>query len=268
MDIIDQTERQIRAPEDKYVVPAVDQASRILLCLAATASPRLTLTEICSQVGVHKSRAFSVLHTLEGFGFVQKNTDGRGYSLGPGLIALSRKVIDNLSAPRLAEPILASLAEQTGSSAFLGLLTHQSLFVVAKHEGLGDIGITIRLGHRYPLTHGAHGKAIVAFMEDSQKETLLKSKDLYFHGAPSQFDRKRLKNELERCREVGYAEDLGEQRRGLNAIAAPVRGPSGSVIGAIFVLGLFAIDAAEQFGQLVAEGGKALSRLMGAAEVE
>ena len=69
---------------ERYVVPAVEQASRVLFGLAGARSPHMSLTEICDQVGIHKSKAFSILHTLQKFGLVQRNTNGKGYSLGPG----------------------------------------------------------------------------------------------------------------------------------------------------------------------------------------
>jgi len=62
---------------ERYVVPAVEQASRVLFGLAGARSPHMSLTEICAQVGIHKSKAFSILHTLQKFGLVQRNTNGK-----------------------------------------------------------------------------------------------------------------------------------------------------------------------------------------------
>jgi DNA-binding IclR family transcriptional regulator len=100
--------------KERYLVPAVEQASRVLFGLAGARSSYMSLTEICAQVGIHKSKAFSILFTLQTFGLVQRNSDGKGYGLGPGLISLSRRVLDNLNAPRLAEPILEKLAKKAG----------------------------------------------------------------------------------------------------------------------------------------------------------
>src|SRR6266567_1537485 len=111
-----------KSTDERYMVPAVEQASRILFCLAGNSSSHMSLLEICSQVGIHKSKAYSILQTLQKFGLVQRNSDRKGYSLGPGLITLSRKVLDDLNAPRLAEPILEELAKKIGGTATLGLI--------------------------------------------------------------------------------------------------------------------------------------------------
>jgi DNA-binding IclR family transcriptional regulator len=250
--------------DERYLVPAVEQASRVLFCLAGAGASHMSLTEICAQVGIHKSKAFSILETLQRFGLVQRNTDGKGYSLGPGLVSLSRKVLDNLSPPRLAQPILEELAGKAGSTAVLGLIVDRNVFVAAKHEGEGNMGVTMRIGNRMPLTYGAHGKAIAAFLPMKEQNRLLQGSNLHFHGDQARLDRTRLKKELTLCRRDGFAEDLGESNRGLNVVAAPVLGPDRVPIGFIEIFVLFSAEAAHRFGPLVAKAGKTLSRQLGA----
>lgn len=258
--------RRERDPKsyDRYVVPAVEQAAHVLFCLADTEASHLSLTEICAKAGVHRSQAFSILHTLKKFGLAQRNIDGKGYSLGPGLITLSRKVLDNFNAPRLAEPILEELAKKSGSTATLGLIVDNQILVAAKYEGGRDVGITVRIGRRFPLTHGAEGKAIAAFLPEKELDELLQNGDLYFYGKQERLDRVRLQEELAECRRLGYALDLAEVNQKLNAVAAPVLGPGKTPIGHINVIGLLSAQEARQLGPLVAEAGKALSRQLGA----
>ena len=253
-----------KASGDRYLVPAVEQASRVLLSLAGARSSHMSLTEICADVAIHKSKAFSILHTLQKFGLIQRNSGGKGYSLGPGLISLSRRVLDNLSAPRLAEPILEKMANKAGGTAILGLIADKDVFVVAKQEGNDDIGYTIRIGNRFPLTYGSHGKAIAAFLPATELDKLLQQKKLYFYGESGAFNRKRLEKELAQVRQDGYALDLGEMRPGLNAAAAPVFGAGARPIGYIVVIGLVSEEAARQLGPTIAQAAKALSRQLGA----
>jgi DNA-binding IclR family transcriptional regulator len=224
----------------------------------------MSLTEIYAQMGIHKSKAFSILYTLQKFGLVQRNGDGKGYSLGPGLVTLSRRVLDNLNAPRLAEPILEKLANKAGGTAILGLIADKGVFVVAKQEGNHDIGYTIRIGNRFPLTYGSHGKAIAAFLPATELDKLLQQKSLYFYGESGTFNRKRLEEELVEVRRDGFALDLGDMRPGLNAVAAPLFGPGARPIGYIVVIGLVSEGAARQLGPTVAQAANALSRQLGA----
>jgi DNA-binding IclR family transcriptional regulator len=249
---------------DKYLVPAVEQALRVLFRIAQAESAHMSLTEICEKIGMHKSTAFCTLHTLQKFGLVQTAGRGKGYTLGPGLIGLSRRFLDTLSAPKLAEPLLADLARSAGATAALGLIADKNVFVAAKHEGGGVLGITMRVGHRLPLTYGCHGKAIAAFLTEEELDRLLLDDDLHFHGDASKFDRDKLNEEMSRCRRDWYAQDLEEMVPGLNVVASPVLGPSERPIGYLAVLGLSSAEAARQCGPLVAQAGKALSRQLGA----
>jgi DNA-binding IclR family transcriptional regulator len=249
---------------ERYIVPAVEQALNVLFYMASAGTSHMSLIEICSKVGIHKSKAFSILQTLNKFGVVQRNTDGKGYSLGPSLITLSRKVLDNFNAPRLAEPILEKLAHRAGATSTLGLIVDNNVFIATKCESERDIGVTIPIGHRFPLSYGSHGKAIAAFLPQKELDHLLQNKHLYFHGSPEKFDQARLQKELTQCRRDGFAMDLGEVKPGLNTVAAPVLGPGGAPIGYIAVIGLFSVEAAREFGSLVAEAGQTLSQQLGA----
>lgn len=250
--------------DNKYIVPAVEQAIRVLLCLASAKSSHMGLTEICEQVGIHKSKAFGILHTLQRFSLVQSRGRKKGYSLGTGLIALSRKVLDGINVIAFADPILRDLSDKVGGTAALGIIDGDTVVVVSRYESDKNIGVSIRVGNHVPISYGAHGKAIAAFMPEADLNALLMKEKLYFHGKPRNFDKERLMKELEECRESGYAVDIGEVTQGLNAASAPVIDISGKPIGYLLVLGLFTPEATREYGPMVAEAGRDLSKQLGA----
>ena len=102
----------IDKPKSTYsgIVPAVEEASRILITLARNNPGKMTLTQIRREVGIHNSKAFSILNTLQRFGFVQKDPVTKTYSLGMGLIYLSQKVLDTLDLREAAAPFLSRLS--------------------------------------------------------------------------------------------------------------------------------------------------------------
>lgn len=245
-------------------VPAVEQAARLLLALVRKAPTRPNLTDLCRTVGIHKSKGYAILNTLQSFGFVQRETDGKRYALGPGLIRLGRASLENLNFKELADPLLAGLARGTGNPAFFGLLADQHVFIVAKNEAEIPLGLTVRIGQRYPLSHGAHGKAIAAFLPEAERERLLEQDKLFFHGDPSRLDRRRLAKELECCRRLGFAEDPGDMHPQIQALAAPVMGSDGNLSGVVFITGLIPGNRMRTYGRQVAESARQLSRLLGA----
>lgn len=245
-------------------VPAVDDASRILISLAQNQSFRMSLTDICKKTGINKSKGYSILSTLQKYGFVDKNIKDKTYSLGPGLISLSRKVLDNMDYREAVAPFLERLARETQSTALFVVIKDGNAFVVAKHEGDKNIGVTIRIGHRFSTTAGAHGKAIVAFMPHDEQADILKRERLFFHGDASRLDRERLSIELTECREKGFAYDMGELNPGINAVASPVFNAHGQVTGSLLIIGTFRETQIEAFGAMVSENAKQLSRSLGA----
>jgi DNA-binding IclR family transcriptional regulator len=249
----------------KPSVPAVEQASRVLLCLGESPNFKMKLTEICKQVGIHKSKGHSILNTLKQFGFVEKDPQAKTYSLGPALIFLSRHVLDNLYYPDIVAPFLDDLAKETNGTALFGLIYAEHLLVVGKREGNQNIGFSIRLGHRFHITLGAHGKAMVAFMPEADREKILTKKRVYFHGLDiSRLNMKRLRDELTKCRQLGYAQDVGEITTGVNFVSAPVFGVQEKIVGCIILIGTFPEGLIEKYGPKTADVARRISYKLGA----
>lgn len=252
--------------QSKYnsIVPAVDQASRVLICLGKSPQHKMSLTEICNRLGIHKSKGYSILNTLMKYGFIEKDPMSKAYSLGLGLLFLARNVLDNLNLRDISKPFLESLALATHNSALFCLISSEQVFTVAKHESDRNIGVTIRLGHRFHITSGAHGKAIVAHMPENERENLLKKEHLYFYGDNRPIDPKQLSDELAECRKKGYAVDIGMLSPGMNALSSPVFGPDQRLIGCIVLIGTFGEQNVHRYGALVAKTAIQMSAKIGA----
>lgn len=251
----------------KPLVPAVEQASRVLVCLGRSGKFKMTLTEICREVGIYKSKGYSILNTLMGFGFVEKDPQTKTYSLGPGLLFLSRYLLDHLDIRERVSPFLEKLAVDTRSTALLGLTSADQVFVVAKHEGNQNYGVTIRLGHRFHITAGAHGKAITAFLPEQERQRILARKKLFFYRDPELMDMKKLKAELDETRIQGFSKDIGGLQAGINAVSAPIFGPRQRLIGCIILMGTFSEDLIETNGRLLTGTARQVSSALGAGEV-
>ena len=221
------------------MVPAVEQASKVLLCLGESPHFKMTLTDICRRVGIFKSKGFSILNTLSQFGLVEKDLQTKTYFLGPNLIFLSRNVLNNMSYPEIVIPFLEPLSRATNGTAAFGLIRGPDVFIVAKREGNQTLGINLALGQKFPITLGAHGKAIAAFMDKEEGKKLFANEKLYFYGDPSRMNMNRLRVEIKRCGDLGYAQDLGEVTAGINMISAPVFGLRERVVGCIILIGTF-----------------------------
>ena len=245
-------------------VPAVEQASRILFCLAENPQHKMALTDICKKVEIYKSKGHSILNTLKQFGLVEKDPQTKTYFLGPGLIFLSRHVLDNLYYPDIVAPFLQNLAQETNGTAVFGLIHGDHVFVVGKNEGNLNIGFTLRLGHRFHITLGAHGKAIVAFMEEKERKKLFTRRKLYFYGDGAALDMKRLREDFAKCKRLGFAQDRGKVTPGVNVISAPLFAHHGKMIGCLILIGTFSENLIDTYGPKVAGIARQISYRLGA----
>jgi len=224
----------------------------------------MILSEICKQLGIYKSRGYSILHTLRQFGFIEKDPETKAYSLGSGLFLLSNSVLTNMGLRELASPLLKKLSWQTNNTAIFGAISGKHVFIVAKEEGGQEIGVNIKIGQSFPLTWGAHGKAITAFLPERERKAILANQKMYYHGHPSKFDKSRFEKEMARCRKTGFALDMGEVISGIRAVASAVLDSGGKPVGSILVVGTFPEEMAEDYGIKVAEAGRELSKAIGA----
>jgi DNA-binding IclR family transcriptional regulator len=254
-------------PEDaapKPLVPAVEQASRVLFCLGESPDFKMRLTEICNQVGISKSRGHSILTALKQFELVEQDSQTKTYSLGPALIFLSQRVLNNLSYPEIAAPFLESLAKETNGTVAFGLISGSHVLVVAKRDGNQSIGFAVPLGHRFHITLGAHGKAIVAFMTEADRKQLFAKNKLHFYGDTTRMDWQRLAEDIAQCKRQGFAQDTGEVTAGVNVLSAPVFGIGEKTVGCVILIGTFEASKIQVYGPQVACAAKQISHKLGA----
>lgn len=251
----------------KPIVPALDQALNLLTCLAEQPRSNMTLTEICENQKISKSKAYTLLNTLKQHDFIKKDERTKTYSLWLGIVRMGRCVLDNLDIRELCHPFLDDLVEQTNCSAHMGIISGDRFYIVERSDVQGALGITLRRFVHAHLTHGAHGKAIVASMSKKEQDKALAGDPLSFYGDGNPVDLERLKKELILCRQNGYAQDPGETNRGLNAVSAPVFDANASVYGAVVLLGTpgsFPQSKLRVNGKKVAATADSISRALGA----
>ena len=121
---------------------------------------------------------------------------------------------------------------------------------------------------------GAHGKAILAALPPEQLEEILARGSLYVNGEAGRdsVDLEALRVELEVCRRVGYAHDLGVTQAGVGAVSAVLvdeyseaSAPGMSrIVGCLIVVGTFGADLAAEFGRIVAATAREMSARGGA----
>ncbi len=243
--------------------PAVEQAAQLLLCLGSNASGDMGVTAICKEIGIHKSKGYSILNALIQYDLITKDNLTKTYSLGPALMPLARKAQEKLDITTIARNHLQNLAKKANASVLLGIISNDQFYISNKYDGNAKLSVTVRQHQSLHMTHGAHGKAIFAFLKEKEQDRIISLDQLYFHGETDDFDPHRLKQELQFCCENGYAVDNGEITHGIKAISSPIFDHNDCVTAAIVLVGTFKEKSFQKFGKMVSQTGRTISKNLG-----
>lgn len=186
----------------------------------------ISLSGAARAVELAPSTALRQLRSLESAGFVaRRDTDGR-FEPGPELLRIARALAASTSLARLAEPVLAALAADTGESAYLAEPADRSWATyTALAEGRHAIRHVSWLGHRVPRRRSAVGAALAGRVDDD-----------------------------------GTAVRHDAVEPGITAVAAPVHDHRGRVVAAVNLVG----PSFRLAGDALAEARRAVAKAAGA----
>lgn len=216
---------------EKLPVRAVRRAFDLLALLGSEQSAA-TLSELARESALPVSTVARLLATLESAGFVRRDAAGR-YAPGARLMQVGLASLRSFSLYELAEPHLRRLSEASGETANLAVRADAgNAMYLRQVVSPRSIHHASWLGRLLPLDRTAVGAALST-------------------AVPAE----------------GYVARRDTLERDVTAIAAPVRGPDGSVVAALSITGpSFRIPQREiaRFGGLVAREARLASEALGA----
>lgn len=241
------------ADPDRYTVRSVAKAIGVLEMLAERGtSDGLSVTEVAKECGVSKSVAFSILHTLRQRGLVADHGTGqaRRYRLGMGLARLGERAREQLSMPDLARTVLRDLSAEVGLSARLAILEDDRAVSIDRVDVPAHVRIDLRMGAREMMHSSSVGKAMLAYLPDSDVRRILATAGMPRRTPNTITDAETLWAQLKQIRQVGYAVDDEEDADGIFCVGSGIRDETGACVAAISLTGLKAGSVAERYDEL------------------
>ena len=222
-----------------------------VLRLFTPQKPRWTISELARHLNVPKSGVFRLVKTFERKGFLQCTEDSYEYQLGSGIWELTGIVFGKRE--RLVEkaaPYLRDLNNTTGLLVSLRVLENDQMVILDRVEGNDPVKVIFPVGTHQPLNHGAPGKLLLAYHypDSSQFHELISRGKITKLTDRTLVDRRRLQQELNKIRRLGYATSDGEAIRGTIGIAVSVWNSMGQVEAA---LALTAVESLCNMKQLM-----------------
>ena len=204
---------------------------RLLLDSFDTESGALSLTELSRRSGVAKATVYRLAGEMVQIGFLERV--GTDYRLGLRLFELGQLVPTQRIIRDAAVPFMQDLHTLTLETVHLAIRDGLDVMFVEKISGHRSARLPSRIAGRLPIEATATGKAILAYSPSSMFDEVV-ARGFAALTTRTVSSALRLRRQLDRVRQEGFALEVEEVGLGLTSIAAPVFAGS-MVVGAVSV---------------------------------
>ena len=235
-----------------------------------TLNEDIDLASLSKELKMPKSSLLRLLKTLHKHNFVQKDERSGRYSLGWNLIYLGHAAGRTFDIVNFVHPFLERLALQSGeTSSHVFLQGNQLVYidqVVSKNVIRGVPVVGANLG----LHCTAAGKVLLSFQTEERLEEILGQVELKRRTEITITDPQKLRREMIRIREQGFAVDDEETEYGGRCVAAPFFNKKGDLAGAITIMGPINrvnFDTLSYLSELVRDTAREISQALGHTQI-
>ncbi|WP_289032129.1 IclR family transcriptional regulator [uncultured Paraglaciecola sp.] len=215
----------------KSKAPAVD-ASVLMLNLIARSNYPLTLSEICSQIGLPPASGHRIINALLEHQMVALDPNRKkAYCIGSKIFQIASTIYNKQSIIPFFYPVAEILKNEIHKSIFLYAPVGNKVVAVAKVEFSVAGLLTFQLGQTMPLHCSASGIAILSMLSDEFKTDYIKAEEKSDPNITYSLDE--INDDLSRAKRLGYAVTQKENGSHFSSIAAPVLNLRNEPIAAI-----------------------------------
>lgn len=195
------------------------------------------VTELSNMLGINKSNAYRLLNTLEEQGYVEQDDRSEKYKLGMKFARLKIQVLGDAEIQTMARTYLDRLTNETKESSTLCVFANDTGILVGKQSSSETISANCALGMNEPLYCTALGKALLAYLPQSEQERLLKTMELKPLTPKTFVTSDQLMADLRKVVATGVAIDDEEYSLGMRCLASPVFDAAGKLEASIGISG-------------------------------
>lgn len=217
-------------------IQSVDRALRILR-LFSHSRPLLGVSDISAALELPKGTTHGLVRTLVKHGFLQQDHDSRKYRLGLSIYELGMMLAGTLEINQKAAEPAHRLAKQFQLLSRVAIWDGDSVVVTLNAYPRSQAAVPYQIGPRVRAYCSAIGKAVLAFLDESELRRYLDRVTLISITTSTITCKKQLADDLRETRLRGYAIDREEAVAGLGCLGAPIFERTGKVAGSISLSG-------------------------------
>jgi len=231
------TRRAAKKTAPSYDVPSLRIGFQVLESLSTYPRGRL-LTEIAADLDCPVSSAFRIVMALENLGLVSRDPETRQIRMTRKLLLIGQRAITETNLAEQAVDVMRELRDRVVDTVLIGVREGAEVVVLDQAIGSRMFCFVSKLGYRVPAHCSAPGKAILAFLPEKERDSVLSAATLVRYNERTITGKDALRRELAAVAAQGYAFDNAEQFDGVYCIGAPVFDRSAYPIAAVWTTGL------------------------------
>ena len=246
-----------------YSAPALEKGIDIIELLAESESG-LTVSEISQKLKRRMSELFRIIVVMEQRGWLQKDPESARYAVTYHVLKLAHRSTPAQTLTAAAAPLMHELSTRINQSCHLVVRSGtQGLVILRQENQERHANLSVRLGAIIELASSCSGRVLLAHLNPEERERVLKS-----IPRPRSLTQARLATILNRVAKRGFEIHRSPITAGVTDIGYPVRGFDGSVMAALTVPYLHALDdslptSVEQTQVLLDEAARQISQSLG-----
>ncbi|MCP4450499.1 MAG: IclR family transcriptional regulator [Planctomycetes bacterium] len=220
----------------RYHVPNVERTLGILELLADHPDG-LSMIEIAGHLQVPNNSVYRITSTLVSHKYLMRDDHSKRFRLSRKFLALGYASIDEKNVVEMSVDVMRQLRDATRETVLLATLLNDAMIVLEQMPGSHPFKFMMDAGSRVHLHTSAPGKALMAFLPDSEQMEILARLKLVRFNDRTITRKSELKKALKTVQKKGYAVDCAEQLEGVHCIGTPILNQHGYPIAAIWITG-------------------------------
>ncbi|MEW5817944.1 MAG: IclR family transcriptional regulator [Spirochaetota bacterium] len=222
----------------------INRAYQILELLMQYNHKGLSNTEISQTLSLSTSTCHRLLHSLKEINFVWQRPYDQKYFLGDAHLRYADTILESLDDAVTCLPYLEELHKETEETTYYARFNGTSC-VTTEICGYINTRISVRRGEILPLHATASGMAVLAFIPEKEKQSIIDNMDFHPYTSRTITNRLKLNKRLKQIRKTGVAINFGELHNGINALATPIFNRD-RALGSITIVGIaYDLDKAQ-----------------------
>lgn len=231
----------------------------------------LSLRTLARELNLDAATAHRFLTSLKDLGYVQQHPDDSRYQLSLKFAWIASRVLERTQLRNIVHPLLEELTSNTNETTHLAVLESNQAVYIDKVDNKQGMQMRSRIGSRVYLHSTSVGRAILAFLPDEERSSILEQLDTPNVTTKTITDLALLRKQMELIQNRGYAVDDEENEVGIRCVGAPLFDHTGCVAGAVSISGwtiTMTLKRCALLGRELRETCRNISRQLGYQQVD